>query len=101
MITVNISRRDDLPFAVEVQNHGDPIVCSAVSMLMLNFANSLEMLTSACFEAEAEEGYMLVEITEYDDKGFAKLLFDSLILGLRSLEEEYGSEVKLTENGGN
>ena len=70
---------------------GQELVCSAVSALTLNMANSVEHFTDAVFEAEAEEesGTFHFRFTGKADAG-ATLLMNSLIFGLTDIEEEYG-----------
>ena len=69
MIEATVLKEQDSPVGVRVLNHGDPIVCSAVSILMLNCAISIE---------------------EFTDAGFT---VDSLILGLKSIEISYKKEI--------
>jgi hypothetical protein len=71
------------------EDAGKDIVCAAVSMLVLNTANSLDALTDNELKA-SDEGYIKWEfVNPPDDKG--KVLMDSLILGLRGIESKYGS----------
>ena len=58
---------------------GYDIICSAVSALTINTINSLEQFTEDDFEAE-----------QASEK--AELLMKSLVLGLQTVEEEYGRE---------
>jgi hypothetical protein len=97
MINVSFIYKDNEIVGVNVVDHGDPIVCSAVSILMLNCANSIEEFTNAGFEVELDPdgGNMTLEVTEFDDKGKAKLLLDSLVLGLRSVAESYDAEIRI------
>ena len=70
---------------------GQELVCSAVSALTLNMANSVEHFTDAEFEAEMEEesGTFCFRFTGKADAG-AMLLMNSLVLGLMDIEETYG-----------
>jgi hypothetical protein len=97
MINVSFIYKDNEIVGVNVVDHGDPIVCSAVSILMLNCANSIEEFTNAGFKVELDPtgGNMSLEVTEFDDKGRAKLLLDSLVLGLRSVAESYDAEIRI------
>ena len=52
MIEATVLKEQDSPVGVRVLNHGDPIVCSAVSILMLNCANSIEEFTDAGFTVD-------------------------------------------------
>jgi uncharacterized protein YsxB (DUF464 family) len=85
-----------------VHNHGTGIVCAAVSMLVLNTVNSIEALTPAVFTCDCEEGggfirFALIESGAAECAGGAALLLDAMVLGLRSVEESYGSEIQLDE----
>ncbi len=68
---------------------GKDVICAAVSMLVINTANSLEALTDNELNA-SDEGYIRWEFSDApDDKG--KLLMDSLMLGLHEIEKRYGN----------
>ena len=81
---------------------GKDIVCSAVSVLVINTVNSIEALLP-------EEGKKM-EVVSEDEKGIiecrflsepskdAELLLNSMYLGLKTIEKEYGSKfLKITE----
>lgn len=97
MIKVSVLRNDYKAYGVKILNHGDPIVCSAVSILLLNACNSIEVFTSALFSFECAQdgGDATLKIVQFDDEGKAQLLLDSLILGLKSIEESYKDEIKV------
>ena len=70
-------------------DRGKDIVCAAVSMLVINTANSLDKLTDNNITASDDE-YIRWEFTDVpDDKG--KLLMDSMIMGLKEVETKYGN----------
>ena len=74
-------------------NAGSDIVCSAVSALTFNTVNSIEKFTDDAFQVEAgKDGGMLT--VKFPDKLSEKavLLIDSLILGIESIEADYGNE---------
>ena len=95
MIEATVLKEQDSPVGVRVLNHGDPIVCSAVSILMLNCANSIEEFTDAGFTVDIapDGGDMTIKVTEFDDAGKAQLLLDSLIFGLKSIQISYKKEI--------
>ena len=82
---------------VELSGHagyaesGRDIVCAAVSALVLNMANSVEAFTEDGFEGEMDEQtgggafHFTAEISPE-----SQLLMNSLVLGLRNIEKEYG-----------
>ncbi len=75
----------------EDHQEGQELVCSAVSALTLNMANSVEYFTAAKFEAGMEEvsGTFYFRFTGKADPG-AMLLMNSLVFGLMDIEETYG-----------
>ena len=71
----------------EYEEQGQDIVCAAVSMLVINTINSIEMLAKDKFVLDAEEsGYIDYRI-EGDPTKEAALLLNSMILGLTGMEE--------------
>jgi len=102
MINVSVTRnRQGDVRELKVRNHGDSIACSAVSALVLNAVNSVEALTDERFTCEyAEEGGFL-EITFPDAQSGlgrdARLLTASLMLGLRSVLEEYPQHIVIDD----
>ncbi len=75
------------------EDAGKDIVCAGVSVLIINTVNSLDQFTDNQFDVnqDAEEGYIAVESESgFDDRG--KLLLDSMILGLKEIQKNYGDE---------
>ena len=81
-----------------VKNHGDSIVCAAVSMLVLNTINSIEALTKQDFDCDYDEdgGYIHFAPKGPPDAG-AELLVKAMLLGLTSVQEEYAHEIIMKE----
>ena len=73
--------------------HLKDIVCASASALVLNMANSVEQFTDDGFDGNVEEetGHFTFRFTG-DISKESKLLMDSLILGLKNIEEAYGEE---------
>ena len=72
--------------------HGEDIVCAAVSMLVINTVNSILEFTDDGLEIESDEDRGLISASFTDDPSEAgTLLMDAMVLGLRGVEEEYGS----------
>ena len=76
---------------------GEDVVCAAVSMLVINTVNSLEALTDTKMTVNAQEDSGTIDFRFTEDlKEDGRLLVDSLILGLSSVEKQYGKRyVKL------
>ena len=73
--------------------HGEDIVCAAVSVLSINTINSLEKLAGVVLEKELDDlngGFMKVSVDDSDlDDPKVQLLLESLELGLRDIEISY------------
>ncbi len=72
---------------------GSDIVCSAVSLLVINTANSIEKLTGNHFKAVKDDSIRMEFPEGLDEKG--RLLMDAMILGLEQMAEKYDSYVDL------
>ncbi len=72
---------------------GSDIVCSAVSVLVINTVNSLEKLTDTQMEtvSDRKRGLIRCRFTGGPDAG-GRLLLDSMVLGLQSVAEQYGKK---------
>ena len=71
--------------------HGSDVVCSAVSMLVINTINSIDHLTECYFEVDANEENGDIRVAFPD--GVSKeaiLLLDSMVLGIEETIKEYG-----------
>ena len=72
---------------------GFDIICSAVSVLVINTVNSIEQFTEDAFVVEQDEKTDRFEFYITSDISHeTELLMKSLILGLQGIEEEYGNE---------
>lgn len=80
---------------------GEDIVCSAISVLVINTINSLEVLTSTKMQVESDEESGRIDLLFMEDlKEDGILLMDSLMLGLKNVADEYGKryvELKFKE----
>jgi len=71
---------------------GHDIVCAAISVLVINTINSIEELAKEkiLIESDEKEGYIECHfLDEINDK--TKLLMDSLVMGLKGIEQNYGT----------
>ena len=85
-----------------VSEHGEGIVCAAVSALCLNAVNSLEGLTDCglAYRYNKKGGYvecLLPGILAGEDEPMAGLLLRSLAMGLEHLKEIYGIELRVEQ----
>ena len=72
---------------------GEDIVCAGISILVINTINSIETFTSVPFVCEADEetGDIDFQFTE-EVSPDAALLIDSMILGLKEIQNNYGNK---------
>jgi len=99
MILANMAYDAEGKFAAfTVKSHGDSYVCGGVSMLVLNTVNSIESLTSQPFDCDYDEngGYIKFAVKGHRESG-AGLLLDAMLLGLKSVQGQYPSEISITE----
>ena len=78
--------------------YGHDIVCTSVSILVLNTINSIEKFTDDKFTCNesAKSGKVYFKLKSSPSDG-TKLLLNSLVLGLTSIIKEYGDGyIKLT-----
>ena len=88
--------------AFTVENHGESIVCAAVSMLVLNTVNSIYKFTKdkfTCDYDEKEGGFITFSLTNpaTQTDGII-ILLDAMHLGLTSAQAEYPGEIEIIEN---
>ncbi len=77
----------------EFANSGSDIICAAVSVLVTNTINSLEELAGESFEtyADEENGFINCDFNNpLQEKSI--FLLDSMVFGLKQIQEEYGSK---------
>ena len=72
--------------------YGSDIVCAAVSILVINTINSIQNFTKDSFEYSEDEAkgeivFYSKDIPSHD----SQLLLNSLFLGLKGIQDEYGT----------
>lgn len=86
-------------YGFKVSNHGDPVVCSAVSILTLNTCNSIEAFTACEFTLDMDNSdyieLILDSIKQGDCNHDVDLLLNSFVLGLKGIETEYSKDIKV------
>jgi hypothetical protein len=92
MIVVTIYKDQEGFIGFEAEGHaeyaesGTDIICAAVSVLMTNTVNSIEMLTSDKVVYADDDGFLTCRFP-CGLSAEGKLLVDSMVLGLRQVEE--------------
>ncbi|MCL2048732.1 MAG: ribosomal-processing cysteine protease Prp [Defluviitaleaceae bacterium] len=81
------------------ENHGETIVCAAVSMLVLNTVNSIEVLTRDSFTCDYDEngGFLTFSLDNHVQTAGVKILLEAMYLGLASAKAEYPGEIEIKE----
>ena len=75
----------------EFAESGEDIVCSAVSVLLINTANSLESFTDSLLGSDSDDGVLTIVLKDTIDEK-ARVLMDSLKLGLETVRDVYGED---------
>lgn len=104
MITVTVFNKKDKIVGVQLEGHagfgrrGKDIVCSAVSILYINLVNSLENFTNDEKEINGNTRFQSRDINFQNvilkkmPSEEAELLFQSFMLGITTIEREYGKK---------
>ena len=70
---------------------GSDIVCAAVSVLVINTLNSIEAFTKDVPTVQTDEKKGLIDCSFSEQiSQETSLLLDSMVLGLKGIEQEYG-----------
>ena len=97
MIKITFQTRNSEYKAVISEGHaeyaeaGEDIVCSAVSILLINTANSIESFTDSFLGSDSDDGVLTLVLKDTVDEK-AKVLMDALKLGLETIQAEYGDD---------
>ena len=77
----------------EFGKYGKDIICAAVSVLVINTINSLDELCHLKMDVttDVETGYIKCVLPDVLDEK-SKVLLDALVLGLTSVESQYGEK---------
>lgn len=75
---------------------GEDIVCAGVSALVINTLNAMETLTDEVFDAETDAESGLIDVNFQQPIGHdGELLLDTMVLGLRDIQNQYGTDYSL------
>ena len=95
MTNISIYKTNDTYSGIRIEGHagyaeaGYDIVCAGISVLVINFINSVDSFTKDKFILNEDEEKGLIEFKfESRPTKEALLLFKSLVLGLEDLENE-------------
>ncbi|WKY48862.1 ribosomal-processing cysteine protease Prp [Eubacteriaceae bacterium ES3] len=107
MTHIKIIRSNQLICKITVLGHagfadaGEDIVCAAVSVLTISILNGLtEIVGRKDLNEKIDEGAVSFTIPETDNEILTRetqLLLDTFILGIKGVEEVYGSYLRIEE----
>jgi len=92
--------RDDDIYGFCIRDHGDSIVCAAVSALAINCINCIEKFTDYSFtlDRDVDGGYIFIEVPFIKDGGYdysIELIFNCLLLGLMGIEAKNKNDITI------
>ena len=74
-------------------DYGYDIICAGASALVINFINSVEELCHAKYSLDTDEETGMIDYRlDKPATGDVALLMDSMILGLKGIQRDYGNE---------
>ena len=77
----------------EYDDSGYDIVCASISILVINTINAIEVFTADAFVCESNENTGDIDFWFTEDIGNdAQLLIETMILGLKEIQNNYGNE---------
>lgn len=80
----------------EYAEEGSDIICSAVSVIVINTINSIEKFTEDDIEYITDEGYIFVTLPQVKENNIvsreADVLIKAMVFALDSMENDYGNE---------
>lgn len=110
MINVNIYRGvDSNIYGFKLSGHsgyaeeGSDIVCSAVTVLVINTINCIEAYTDETFQCDADEikggfiEYLLPEIKKGKKNHDVALLLNTMVNGLEDIKNEYSCYININD----
>lgn len=109
MIDAKIYRKDSRLFAFEVSGHansgpyGYDLVCAAVSAITFGAVNAVSKLCKLELDIKQspDGGYLYAEIPESASdlqKDKASFLFESMLVSLETIEQEYSEFITITNH---
>jgi uncharacterized protein YsxB (DUF464 family) len=87
---------------VGLADHGEDIVCAAVSALTQTALIGLEKVARHPFESKVRDGYLSCKVKPggtAESVAKAQAIIETTVLGLRDIAQSYSQYVRLTEGG--
>lgn len=101
MTNVSIQKSGIQVTSIKISGHaffadpGNDIVCSAISMIAYTIGNQMILLDEKGTKVTINDGLFKISNDSKNDK--IQLLFDTLILGLKMIEENYKNNINIKE----
>lgn len=100
MIKITIYRNSERNYKeIKVSGHagyseyGTDIICSSISVLIINTINAVERFTEDKFQVESDEDTGLIDFKLlHTPSKETTLLLDTLVLGVTDIASEYGTD---------
>lgn len=109
MIKVSIFRENDQITAFEISGHagsgpyGYDLVCAGVSAVSFGAVNAVLTMCDPNLHIEQadEGGYLFVSLpTSMENEHNAQILFEGMLVSLKTIEREYSQFIQIEEVGG-
>jgi len=108
MITIEIKR--DIEYNIisfvgsghaEYDEHGQDIVCAAVSAIMQTAVLGLTNYLDFDININVKDGWLDCQLTSEIAKDLqVKAILETMLVGLKGIEDEYSEYIKIIEGGG-
>lgn len=105
MIQVIVKKQNENIIGFHIEGHsgyaeyGSDIVCSAVSALAINCVNSIEEFTEDTFSVGSDKERGMIDFVLTGQPSVeSRLLLDSMLLGIREISRNYGSQYVTLKN---
>ena len=108
MVKISIFRKKNVVNEINVEghagfnDHGEDIVCAAVSVLTISILNGLtEVVGRQDLKEIVDEGLVKLKLPEIQDSDLqlkTDILIETYILGIKGIKEAYGEYIQLEES---
>lgn len=100
MINVRFHQNQRGYYRFIISNHGDELVCSAVSSLVINALNFIELSFKVrCAQQSGESGFIdfsFAESASSSDYDKALLMMEFVLFGLREIQKAHRNQLRIT-----
>lgn len=105
MIIVNFKRKHSKIVSFKISGHagyeeaGKDIVCSAISSIAFTIVNGITDILYIEPDIEQKDGLLSLDLScnSLDDIEKSQILLETMLLGIKCIENEYGNYIKVME----